>query len=358
MAVQKLSSIASFASRSGDMTFHLGIDVHKRSYSCALRREDGELKTWVANADPDELAYNLTQLGCQIILIAYETGPCGFALHRTLTEAGFRTIVVGANKIPRQGRPSAKNDRLDCSKLAEYAQMGLLTGVAVPTRIQEAERALVRRRAQLVEEMRKTKQRIRSFLLFHSFPEPTGIENWSIAALKALQSVKIQVELRVVLDSHLSELKYFQSQKVVLEKELKKVLHKQENQEVADYLQSVPGVGPVVAAAFRLELYAPERFVRAEEVSSFTGLAPMVQHSGEGKPKGWLMPVGQTMLRSLLIQAAWRWVSNDAGAKAQYKRIVRNTGLSQKAIVAMARRLATILWRLSVERRPYKLQTC
>lgn len=53
-------------------------------------------------------------------------------------------------------------------------------------------------------------------------------------------------------------------------------------------LQSVPGVGEVVATTFMLELYDPERFQRSEEVASYLGLAPMVRHNGKRKP----LPVG------------------------------------------------------------------
>lgn len=45
-------------------------------------------------------------------------------------------------------------------------------------------------------------------------------------------------------------------------------------------LQSIPGVGPVVATTFALELFRPERFDRPEEVTSYLGLAPVVRYSG------------------------------------------------------------------------------
>ena len=118
-------------------------------------------------------------------------------------------------------------------------------------------------------------------------------------------------------------------------------------------LQSVPGVGQVVATSFMLELFCPDRFQRAEEVTSYLGLAPMVRHSGEKTPSGRLRPVGQTRLRSLLIEAAWMWRQYDPYARELYNRFLGRMGIAQKAIAAVARKLAVILWRLYVEQRPY-----
>jgi hypothetical protein len=59
-------------------------------------------------------------------------------------------------------------------------------------------------------------------------------------------------------------------------------------------------------------------------------------------------------LRSLLIEAAWMWRTKDAKAGEVYNKLLSKTGIAQKAITALARRLAIILWRLSIEQRPYR----
>jgi transposase len=109
-----------------------------------------------------------------------------------------------------------------------------------------------------------------------------------------------------------------------------------------------------VATTFLCELFRPERFARAEEVASYLGLAPMVRHSGEKTPSGRLVPVGQTKLRSLLVEAAWMWRAKDDYARNLYNRFLSRMGIAQKAISALARKLAIILWRLCIEKRPYR----
>ena len=57
----------------------------------------------------------------------------------------------------------------------------------------------------------------------------------------------------------------------------------------------------------------------------------------------------------MLVEAAWRWVAGDeSAAQAKYRRLVATTGSGKKAIVGMARRLAILLWRLSVRGEPYR----
>jgi hypothetical protein len=66
------------------------------------------------------------------------------------------------------------------------------------------------------------------------------------------------------------------------------------------------------------------------------------------------MKSGNARLRAMLIEAAWRWVAQDAGARERFGRLVHNTGEPQKAIAAMARRLIIILWRISVTGQSYR----
>ena len=56
----------------------------------------------------------------------------------------------------------------------------------------------------------------------------------------------------------------------------------------------------------------------------------------------------------MLIEAAWRWVARDESAKARYRRLVASTGNGKKATVGMARRLAILLWRMSLRGETYR----
>jgi len=354
MAKYSLSRINSFLEGVDDAEIHVGIDVHKLSYSVAIRRGDGACEAWVTPAKPYELVRCLLDFGVPIGSIAYEAGPTGFALARALEEAGLTCIVAAPNKIPRPASPGSKTDRLDCIKLADYAAKGMLKSIAIPTQQEEAERGLLRRRFQLVDELKRTKLRIKSLLLVMGVEEPMGLSKWSKQAVRNLSVLQLEPAAKLTLDSHLRELKWVQLELNEVMISLRAIAESDRHKAAVDRIKSVVGVGITVALAFRLELFRPERFNRHEEVTSYLGLAPTVHHSGARSPRGRLVPVGQKRLRSLLVEAAWLWQGKVPEVKERYNQLVSRSGIPQKAIAAIARRLAVTLWRLSL---PVRTQT-
>jgi len=335
----------------------VGIDVHKRSYAMALLRADQRIHTWSSPASPEAVVDQLQRLRVPVAAVAYEAGPTGSSLARALQQAGLPVLVVAPSRVPRPVRAGAKCDRLDCLKLAQFAARGMLRPIAVPTVQEEARRSLVRRRHDLVDAIRRVKQRIKSHLLFLGLPEPQEARNWSARAAEALRAIPMDAAAHLTLESHLRELSFHQHELRTVAQQLQHVVHATDpHRQRMECLQSVPGVGPTVAATFALELYRPERFERGEQVASDLGLAPMVRHRGGQTPSGRIVPVGQTRLRSLLIEAAWMWKARDPHAAAVYQRLVGRCGIAQKAITALARRLAILLWRLAIELRPYRVQ--
>jgi len=88
------------------------------------------------------------------------------------------------------------------------------------------------------------------------------------------------------------------------------------------------------------------------------GLAPGVWESGETRVEGPLLKGGNRYLRTILVEAAWRWVKQDPAAARKYRKLIANTGNSKKAIVGMARKLGIILWRMLTRGEKYRgLQT-
>jgi len=352
MARTSVSSVQQFVKGFEAHPFFIGLDVHKRSYHVALRRMDGKTVTLVCPADPSGLVGVIQRLCIRVGSVVYEAGPTGFGLARTLRAAGIETLMAAPSRIPRAVTAGAKTDRLDCIRLADYGAKGLIRSIAIPSPEQEAKRTLQRRRHDLIDSRRRCKQRIKSLLLYLGLPEPKPSIRWRRGTAEALRALPMDPHARLTLESLLRELAFYDEELRKVDEQLHQMGRQQER--LMSCLQSVPGVGDVVATTFMVELFDPERFQRAEEVASYLGLAPMVRHSGEKTPSGRLRPAGQTRLRSLLIEAAWTWRQHDAYARDLYNRFLSRMGIAQKAIVAVARRLAVILWRLYIEGRPYR----
>ena len=354
MAKTSLSGLQGFVRGLEDSRVWIGVDVHKKKYHAAVLSKTGACKQWSCPADPDAFVRQIRSFKLKVETVAYEAGPTGFVLARKLADAGLGALVAAPSRIPRPVLAGAKSDRLDSLKLAEMAMRGMLRPIAVPSEDEEAKRSLNRRKEQLTDQIRRVKTRIKSLLLEFGIKEPPGLRYWSGQGKQALAELQTPEGVARTLASHLRELACLEREKAEVKKDLDSLLQDSQSQQTLKYLCTTPGVGLVTSQTFSLELFRPERFKRAKEVTSYLGLSPTTRHSGQGKARSSIRPVGQKRLRNLLIEAAWVWIRNDKYAGKRYRILLSRQGAAQKAVTALARKLAIIMWRICLEQRPYR----
>jgi transposase len=95
--------------------------------------------------DHEEIRRWLSELPAPVA-VAYEAGPTGFELARTLRAAGVRCEVAAPSKLQRPGGDRIKTDSRDAMHLARLLRMDEIVAVRVPSAEQEAARDLVRAR--------------------------------------------------------------------------------------------------------------------------------------------------------------------------------------------------------------------
>lgn len=326
----------------------IGVDMHKNTYFVAfwsLTRQE-IISSWTQPAEPKALFKRFEPFQARITQIYYEAGPTGFSLAHSLLSLGFPVKVIAPSHTPTNPKKPAKCDRLDACRLAEYGAKELLTCVHIPSVEEERQRQVMRHREQIAKNVRVAKQRIRSLLLYHGIAEPEKLKHWSRRAVAQLRALELPHELRFVLHSHLDDLSHFEDQLSRVDKEVARLTQCEQNAGPFQHLRSIPHFGPTTAMVLITEMPEPKRFETPRQVTSFQGLAPGIQASGETVKEGPLADGGNRRLRTALVEAAWRWVSNDPGAGLLYKRMLSKTGKKQKAIVAVARRLGVIAWKL------------
>lgn len=325
---------------------HVGLDVHKKSIHVAVWAGERIAAHWVMPADYAQVAAKLAGWRAALVRIVYEAGPTGYGLARQLRAAGLAVEVIAPSKTPQPADRSAKSDRLDGFQLAEFSAKGLLRAVTIPSEQEEADRQVMRARDQAMGKLRRVKQQIKSFLLQHGIGEPKGLEHWSLAAVGQLRTVVLGEELRFCLDLLLAELDFQREQVRRINGRIEQLSVQVRHGAAVEVLSDHPAVGPITAMSFRAELHHAERFSSGQEVAQYVGLAPKVRQSGQTRRDGPISKTGRGYLRALLVQAAWRWVRTDERAQTVYQRLLHNTGVAQKAIVGLARRLAIVLWRM------------
>ncbi len=86
----------------------------------------------------------------------YEAGPSGYELYRLLTSMGVDCEVVAPSLIPKGSAERVKTDKRDAIRLARLHRAGQLTAIRVSTPAEEAVRDLVRARADVLDDRKRT----------------------------------------------------------------------------------------------------------------------------------------------------------------------------------------------------------
>lgn len=122
------------------------------------------------------------------------------------------------------------------------------------------------------------------------------------------------------------------------------------------YLDSIPGVTPLLAATILAELYPLERFRKIEQVIAISGLDPQVKQSGKGRTRfGKLSKRGSNVLRLALYYAAFGAFAREPFN--QYYQRYKDRGLHHTAILnILARKILRIAWTLLKKREVFNEQ--
>lgn len=118
-------------------------------------------------------------------------------------------------------------------------------------------------------------------------------------------------------------------------------------------IQSLPGMGAVLAAEFIACVGDIRRFPSADALASAAGLAPVIRQSG--RKAGWRRTFGgDKALKRVFYQGAFCAVcAKDPLSKGFYDRKRREGKHHVQALIALARRRVTVLWTMIQRRQTF-----
>jgi len=332
-------------------TIKLGLDLHAR-YVTVCVQLDGALPqrpVRMTSAELLRVATGLVEAG-RAVHSCYETGPCGYSLHRALLAAKVKNLVVAAEALA--GARRQKTDGLDARALVErldrylHGHTKAFTVVTVPTIEQEQKREEGRLREQLKKSRQQWEARGRSLLLQQGH-HVTGTwwaeRRWQ--ELKPSLASWLGAELEIMRTVLLELDRQEQARRQQLEKAAPKKLPK--------------AIGALTWVLLLREICDWSRFKNRRQVSSFSGLCPSVYQSGGTCRHGPINRYGNPRVRALLIELVWRlarWQPDYPPVRALVAGVARGAA-RRKCAVAAARRLAVDLWRLATgQTTPEKLK--
>jgi len=267
--------------------------------------------------------------------------------------------MVPPPSVPKASNDRTKNNRLDSERISQHLKNGDMMPIRVPDYDCRELRQLLRSREEYVNMRKVAKQRIKSLLLFSNLHVllKDSTQYWSYLHIKRIKELPCSPATRQRLDLLLKDLEYARNQTLIILTELKKTSEQNEklNRNI-QYLRSIPGVGFITAITILSAIGDPQQLRNPRELSAFTGLVPSEYSTGEHISRGRITHLGNSVLRSLLVESAWKNITKDARMRQFYDRIRAKHHPQigpRKAIVAVARKLTLIIYRVLKEQRKY-----
>jgi transposase len=328
----------------GKQRVTIGLDLGDRKSKYCVFDGVSYLKEADVPTTPEEMKVVFGAM--QRCRIAMEVGTHSPWVSAVLKELGYEVYVANAREVRAITKSKKKNDKLDARKLARLAHADPQLLSPIKHRSMQAQMDLlrIRARAGLVEArtglvnmvrglVKAQGQRIRQCDTDSMSAELLrGLDESLIAALKpAMKVIETLTEQIQQYDKQVEELaeKYPETQR----------------------LRQVTGVGPLIATAYVLTLEDAQRFSKSRHVGGYLGLTPTQKDSGDSHPQLRITKAGDSYLRTLLVQGAHyilgahgpdtdlrRWGQKLAGGGSDREK--------QRAVVAVARKLAVLLHRL------------
>jgi transposase len=274
--------------------------------------------------------------------VAIEACREAWFVHAKLTEWGNEVLLVDTSRSRQMGigHHSRKNDRIDAELMALKVESGgiPLAHVLSPGR-QElrrqvgVRRTLVETRAQYVTTIRGLARECGCAL--RSCDTEQFVGNVRKAVLRA--------DVRKTIEPLVAVLDPLEVQLADVEVRLEKLCAAEP---VVALLTTTPGVGSIVAASFVSVIDDARRFHSAHEVESYLGLVPSEDTTGGKRHLGAISKHGNSYLRALLVQAAWVILRQPARTDPlqRWALVIAERRRKPIAVVALARRLAGVLW--------------
>ena len=117
-------------------------------------------------------------------------------------------------------------------------------------------------------------------------------------------------------------------------------------------MMTLPGIDFLTALSLKAAIGDVRRFKSSKKLVSYIGLNPRVSQSGKYSYTGSITKRGRSHARWVLIQAAQHAVEAPSPLRAFFLRLKRKKGRN-KAIVAVAAKLARIIWNMLTKKEDY-----
>jgi len=304
----------------------VGVDVSKDRLDVAVC-PSGEAFVVERNAAGlERLAARLQQIAPHIVALE-ATGGFETVAAAALAAAGLPVVVVNPAQIRSFAKAlgqRAKTDPIDAAVIARFAEAAKPEIRPLPDEANRLLADLVARRRQIIEMM--------------------GAESQREKRVTVPQLRKSIARLLKALEKELAS----------VDKDIDDVMRGSPAwRDKENLLVSTPGVGPTIARTLIAELPELGQLSR-KQIAALAGLAPFTRQSGQWRGRSFIGG-GRSVVRTALFMGAMVGKRHNPILKTFFDRLVAAGKAKMVALIAVARKLLTILNAILRDNRPWQI---
>lgn len=323
----------------------VGLDVHKRQWTVhVLDAKGNKVEAYSLKGTWNQLYGQLARRMAERVQPGQSWDVCFEAtsgigwLYDQLGRIAGRVVPAHPRQLRKNKR---KNDRIDAEKLAKLLLLDMVPVVWVPSVDIRGWRSLLEYRRRLLASRTAAKNALQALVHSCGLDMPRSLFTKKGRAWLAEQVWPTPLQ-RLQVQSSVEGIEQLNRQIQEVTKELDRLGR---DNAYVQLLQTIPGVGPRTAEAFVAYVGDPKRFGRACQVSTYFGLVPCEDSSAGKERLGHITKDGPSLVRWLLVEAAWQAVRRCPRLQARLERLQRGQPKRKRiAIVAIASHLARAMW--------------
>jgi len=326
----------------------IGCDFHPSYQQIAMvDTETGELWEGRLEHEQGEARRFYQALQGQTVRVGIEAVGNSQWFEQMLVEMGHELWIGDAAQIRRLVVRLQKTDRRDAKHILDLLLDGRFPRLWVPSTQMRDVRQLLRHRQKLVEIRTQVKNQLQHLALNQGVRRKRRL--WSVQGRAVLEQLPLQGWTARRRSDLLAMLDRLEEQVGELDRAVRT---EAEQRPEVRLLMTHPGVGAVVGLAYVLTIGPTTRFPRGKQVASYLGLIPKERSSGGRQNFGPISKQGNTMMRTLLVEAAQTAARFDEELRRDYGRLKARKH-SALAKVMVARKLAVRMYWMLRENKPY-----
>ncbi|MDW7759563.1 MAG: IS110 family transposase [Acidobacteriota bacterium] len=331
---------------------YVGIDHHRQYSHMTMMDKEGQV---LRSARVPNLRAEIEKFleGGEALEAVIETGRSSYTMVDVLEQIGVSVKIAHPNEVKAIARAKIKTDKRDSEVLAHLLRMNMIPEVYRRSPENRQAQRVLRQRAFYVRTMTALKNRVYAFLAQQKeevrgeVARETNI--FSAKGQKVLLGLDLdRGEMRLLL-ALLKTHRHLET-KIAESTALVEKLYEEIRE--AQLIRTIPGFGKYLSVLVAVEIADLNRFSDAAHLHAYAGVIPSIHSSGDKTYHGKIIRAGNRWLRWAAVEAVWPAIRADFDLRGFYERLCRRKG-ANKAKVATARRLLTIIYKVWKEQRNY-----